>query len=62
MMVDEFKWIFLNTKLEHTEFSERTASCMLNLSMQTHIDEISHKSHLRTTFIEFIEALSRCAD
>jgi len=33
MMADEFKWIFLESNLEHWEFSEWTAACLLNMSM-----------------------------
>ena len=56
--IQEFKNMILETNL--VENDEELGS-FFTLSMQIYPDEITHESHFKMSFIEFLEAISRAA-
>jgi hypothetical protein len=62
MSPGEFEKIFLASGLLNANFANRDVYVWFNLAMQSRIDEYASDSHLKMTFIEFIEAVARAAE
>lgn len=62
MSPTEFEKIFVWSGLINERFANRDVNVCYNLAMQARIDEIGSDTHLRMSFIEFMEALGRAAD
>ena len=62
MSPGEFERIFYSSNLVNHRFANRDIFVCYNLAMQSRVDELTSDIHMRMTFIEFIEAMSRAAD
>ena len=62
MTVDEFENFINMTNLCNDLLFQRDICVCFNLSMMTQVNEISKDRHLRASFIEFLEAMSRAVD
>lgn len=62
MCVEEFHDLFKHANLYDENFVERDVLLAFNYAMMTQIDEISNDRIFQMTFVEFLEALSRCAE
>ena len=58
----EFEKIFNDSGLQNERFANRDINVCFNLAMQTRVDEYTADKHLKMSFIEFLEAISRAAD
>ena len=62
MCLEEFYDIFKHANLLDENFVERDVYISFNLAMMTQVDELNVDRIFQMTFVEFLEALSRCAD
>lgn len=62
MCLEEFHDIFKHANLLDENFVERDVYLAFNLAMMTNVDELTVNRIFEMTFVEFLEALSRCAD
>lgn len=62
MCLEEFYDIFKHASLLDENFVERDVYTAFNLAMMTQVDELNSDRIFQMTFVEFLEALSRCAD
>ena len=62
MSLDEFIEMFSKSNLIDDHFGQREIGPLWNLSQQTNKNETEKETHLNMTFLEFLEALARCAD
>lgn len=62
MCLEEFHDIFKHANLLDENFVERDIYIAFNLAMMTQVDELTVDRIFQMTFVEFLEALSRCAD
>lgn len=62
MCVEEFHDIFRTSNLLDENFVERDIYLAFNMAMMTQVDELNSDRIFQMTFVEFLEALSRCAD
>lgn len=62
MSPGEFEKIFVQSYLINERFANRDIFVCFNLAMQAREDELTSDAHLKMTFVEFIEAISRAAD
>jgi hypothetical protein len=62
MTIEEYLSIFTDLGLINQSFTERDVLVSYNQAMITQVDEISSIRHMKMQFLEFLEAISRCAD
>jgi len=62
MCIEEFHDIYRQANLLDENFVERDIYLAFNLGMMTQVDELSSDRTFQMSFVEFLEALSRCAD
>ena len=62
MCLEEFHDIFRHANLLDENFVERDIYLAFNLAMMTQVDELGQDRIFNMTFVEFLEALSRCAE
>ncbi len=62
MSIQEFISMLSEAGLITDTFTDRDAAISFNLAKITEIDEINYDKHMKLYFLEFLEALSRCAD
>ena len=62
MCLDEFIDMMTRSDLVDENFGQREIGPLWNVSMMTSKDEITSERHLNMNFVEFLEALARCAD
>lgn len=62
MCLEEFYEMFKHANLLDENFVERDIYLAFNLAMMTHYDELTIDRIFQMTFVEFLEALSRCAE
>ena len=62
MSIQEFITMLSEANLITDTFTDRDAAISFNLAKMTEIDEINYDKHMKLYFLEFLEALSRCAD
>ena len=61
MSLDEFIDMFSRGNLIDENFGQREIGVLFNLSMMTNKYELETEKHLNMTFVEFLEAIARCA-
>jgi hypothetical protein len=62
MSIQEFIAMLSEAGQINDVFTERDAAISFNLAKITEVDEINYDKHMKLYFLEFLEALSRCAD
>ena len=62
MSPGEFERIFITANLFNANFANRDVYVCFNMSMQSRVDEHTSDTHLKMSFIEFIEAIGRAAE
>lgn len=62
MTTDELEAIFADSGLINDQLVSRDIAVFYNLAMMTQVDEINKDRHLRMSFVEFLEAVARCAE
>jgi hypothetical protein len=62
MSLDEFIDMFDKGHLIDENFGQREIGVLFNVSMMTNKYELESEKHLNMTFVEFLEAIARCAD
>ena len=62
MCIEEFSSVFSDLGLITETFTERDVLVAYVQSMMTQTDEISSLRHMKMQFLEFLEAVARCAD
>jgi hypothetical protein len=62
MDIEEFLALFSSMKVIDNNFTERDVVVSYNLAMMTQVDEIDSSRHIKMQFLEFLEAVARCAD
>ena len=62
MSLDEMVQMFNDAGFIDDHFGQREMGPLFNLSMMTNIKELDTERHLNMSFLEFLEALGRCAD
>ena len=62
MCLDEFVEMMLKAGLVDDHFGQREIGPCFNLAQETVKNESLHEHHLDMKFVEFLEALARCAD
>ena len=62
MCLDEFIDMFVKAELVDDHFGQREIGPLFNLSQMTNKHELEKSDHLDMNFVEFLEALARCAD
>lgn len=62
MSPGEFEKIFILSNLLSSKMANREAYICFNLAMQARADEHSGDTHLKMSFVEFLEAIARAAD
>ena len=62
MGLDEFIDMFQRAELLDENFGQREIGPQFNISIMTNKNEIASEKHLNMKYVEFMEALARCAD
>lgn len=62
MSLDEFIEMMTEADLVDDHFGQREIGPLWALSMMTNRHELTSDRHLSMSFVEFLEALARCAD
>jgi hypothetical protein len=62
MSIQEFVTLMNEANFINEVFTERDVVVSFNLAKQTEIDEINNDKHMKLYFVEFLEAMARCAD
>ena len=62
MSIQEFIAMLSEAGQINDIFTDRDAAISFNLAKMTEVDEVYNDKHMKLYFLEFLEALSRCAD
>lgn len=62
MCADEFIRLVTDSGITSDYFGAKEVGIIFNLSMMTQVDELTNDRHMKMTYDEFIEAISRIAD
>lgn len=62
MCLEEFVFMFTEAGLVDENFGQREIGPLFNMAMMTNVKETESDRHLNMFFLEFLEALARCAD